>query len=528
MLSFPSSLFQLGLVGIIFQLQIAAAQEATPASVNNQQDSGLLSVEFDSHILPIFRERCFECHAENENDGDLRLDSEESVRLGGHTGRSLLTDSPDSSELYLRLISTDKSYRMPKGSDPLPQNEIDMIRLWIEQGSIWGATGAIQTGGPALSDPSRESPTTGSNSTGIVDWLGGQINSISTTLSKPRYHRLQMVGWLLTVWISLALCGYVRYRRQVSIRTNRVSNQGVSQPDSSCKRLNLLGTLLGWRFLGIAMVVIAGLAILLLQQGIVDELQDQLRIAESKVRKQIAVPITTDRQALVLPVYPFHPPRLGGTYYRGNDERSPELFNGGVYRTATMELSLVDQNYERLEWGTDISQRSLAIQLTIQRAPRTTGALFNSEIFKQTYLRRFRETELTIANDEEDESVEVPMTAIDPNQEWRVILPLEPISQWKSGKNAGVAYLFYGSQMTDGFRGRVHYGIRYEIQIENNRISDQSVLWMGSMYDLGGRVLVPQEKEILLDHWFDYRPLPEIEFDNPDDPDLLGIPEHWR
>jgi hypothetical protein len=125
-----------------------------------------------------------------------------------------------------------------------------------------------------------------------------------------------------------------------------------------------------------------------------------------------------------------------------------------------------------------------------------------------------------------DESTEIPFTPFDPSQQWQVLIPLEPVAHWKNGENAGVAYVFYGNQMMDGFRGRVHYGIRYEILIENNKISHQSVLWMGSMYDLGGRVLVPQEKEILLDHWFDYRPIPEIETDNPDDPELLGLPEH--
>ena len=42
---------------------------------------------------------------------------------------------------------------------------------------------------------------------------------------------------------------------------------------------------------------------------------------------------------------PFVPMRPGNSltpeYYRGNDERSPRLFNGGFYRTATFRLATV-------------------------------------------------------------------------------------------------------------------------------------------------------------------------------------------
>jgi YHS domain-containing protein len=41
-----------------------------------------------------------------------------------------------------------------------------------------------------------------------------------------------------------------------------------------------------------------------------------------------------------VPAKPPVPKRLKATFYRGNDERSPRLFNGGHYRTCTFQVAL--------------------------------------------------------------------------------------------------------------------------------------------------------------------------------------------
>ena len=48
-----------------------------------------------------------------------------------------------------------------------------------------------------------------------------------------------------------------------------------------------------------------------------------------------------------IPGKPPIAPTLSATYYRGNDERSPKLFNGGNYRTATFHLSVRDDRGAR-------------------------------------------------------------------------------------------------------------------------------------------------------------------------------------
>jgi hypothetical protein len=491
------------------------------------EPGGMDRIDFETEILPIFQAHCFECHSGKENDGDLKLDERESIRRGGHTGRPLITESLETSELYLRLISTDQSYRMPKGSRPLSASEIALVKRWLEEGSVWGnSTLKVHAAGTESPSASGSLPSENA-SQGVLESLGVAWHELNELLKQPRFRYFPVIASIAGAWVFWFILSLLWRRIGNSPRVRFHSSVPRESQRESGKTGQAMGFLTSWRFNVIFLIAVLCTAVFLIQQGRLADLQVQLESAQSQIRTQALIRLTTDRKSLALPVHPFHPPRLGGVYYRGNDERSPELFNGGVYRTATMELWLVDQDLNRLAWNDLIENRSLAILLKIKRAPRTTVLLFNEHIFNQTYLRRFRETDL-IPDDQTDESVEISMTPLDVHNEWQVLLPLEPVSNWKASETAGVAYLFYGTQMADGFRGRPHFGIRYDLKVIDGKISADSVLWMGSIYDLGGRVLIPQEKELLLDHWFDYRPIPEIEADHSQDAELLGLPEHLK
>ena len=67
--------------------------------------------------------------------------------------------------------------------------------------------------------------------------------------------------------------------------------------------------------------------------------------------------------------------------------------------------------------------------------------------------------------------------------------------------------------------------IVFDIQVADGKLSDQSKLWMGSLYDLLGRVMIPRGDKFLLDRWLAYRPIPEIIGPPSNDPELIGLPE---
>ena len=87
---------------------------------------------FESHVRPIFREYCFDCHganAEVQADLDLRL-----VRFllrGGESGPAIQVGHPESSHL-LRLV---QSGEMPPGEARVPPEKIAILQQWIAAGA---------------------------------------------------------------------------------------------------------------------------------------------------------------------------------------------------------------------------------------------------------------------------------------------------------------------------------------------------------------------------------------------------------
>jgi hypothetical protein len=107
------------------------------------------AVSFDKQIQPLLVERCGKCHGEKKGLAKLRLHTAEAIK-SFHEEELLVAGKPDESELYQRIVlPADDKKRMPKGGDPLPQEEIDLIRNWILQG-------AELTSAPAPTPPAPE------------------------------------------------------------------------------------------------------------------------------------------------------------------------------------------------------------------------------------------------------------------------------------------------------------------------------------------------------------------------------------
>jgi hypothetical protein len=98
-------------------------------------------VEFNRDIRPILSDRCYACHGPDKGNRKtkMRLDTEAGAK--GDLGKArfaLVPGSPEKSEVYRRITSTNKAQRMPPaylGQDPLTDKQIDLIRQWIEQGA---------------------------------------------------------------------------------------------------------------------------------------------------------------------------------------------------------------------------------------------------------------------------------------------------------------------------------------------------------------------------------------------------------
>src|SRR5215217_6674951 len=121
----PSHLMRLGLIILFFSTSICLAQSPSRP------------VNFKDDIYPLLERRCFECHQGKDAESGYRLDLREEI-LGQTNGQPLaiLGDSAKS-EIIKRITATDKSRMPPKGNKGISENEIALLRAWIDQGLAW-------------------------------------------------------------------------------------------------------------------------------------------------------------------------------------------------------------------------------------------------------------------------------------------------------------------------------------------------------------------------------------------------------
>jgi hypothetical protein len=109
-------------------------------------------VDFEKQILPIFKERCFDCHQKERTDpatgrvkkpkGKFRMDSAALMLKGGSEGSDIVPGDAAKSTVYTSttLPDSDELAMPPEGKgDRLSKEQQDLIKLWINEGANFGA-----------------------------------------------------------------------------------------------------------------------------------------------------------------------------------------------------------------------------------------------------------------------------------------------------------------------------------------------------------------------------------------------------
>lgn len=95
-------------------------------------------VIFARDIQPLFAKHCILCHGPDQSEAGLRLDLPDSATTLLDSGkRAIAIGDADHSELVSRVLSTDDSQRMPPDDEPLSEQEIDVLRKWINDGAVY-------------------------------------------------------------------------------------------------------------------------------------------------------------------------------------------------------------------------------------------------------------------------------------------------------------------------------------------------------------------------------------------------------
>ncbi len=93
------------------------------------------TVSFRADVAPILLDNCVACHNAKKAEGGYRLDMYSELIKAGDSETDPINKVGDvSGELIRRLTSDDEFERMPPESDPMPDDQIKLIRRWVDSG----------------------------------------------------------------------------------------------------------------------------------------------------------------------------------------------------------------------------------------------------------------------------------------------------------------------------------------------------------------------------------------------------------
>jgi DNA-binding beta-propeller fold protein YncE len=95
-------------------------------------------VSFKKDVAPILLNNCLACHGPKKAEGAYRIDTFERVMAAGDsTLNGFVAKELENSESFRRITSDDKAERMPFEGDPLPAEQIDILKRWITEGAAF-------------------------------------------------------------------------------------------------------------------------------------------------------------------------------------------------------------------------------------------------------------------------------------------------------------------------------------------------------------------------------------------------------
>ncbi len=235
---------------------------------------------FEDAVKPILVSRCVSCHNPEKIKGRLILSDYDNILKGGKSGAGIVAGNVSRSELFRRisLPKEHEDFMPPEGKSPLSEQQIEIIKWWIEQEAPKQATisslnpdaeteklfndlfgigkdNFIQNGAPPIDRKSIEQLQ---NQGVIVSLLAEEGNfleanfSISETPDSVNLSDLLLIKDQL-IWLQLAksnindqdleVIGKLTNLRKLNLSQNSITDQGVSQLVSlkNLQQLNLYG-----------------------------------------------------------------------------------------------------------------------------------------------------------------------------------------------------------------------------------------------------------------------------------------------
>ena len=117
-----------------FDEQVAAARQSWLVK-QQRYEQGLIAVgqmvSFSEKIAPIFATKCLACHNARTAKGRYNMETWFATMKGGESGSAIDNEDWELSNLLIQI----EDGSMPKDADPLPKEQINLVRKWIETGA---------------------------------------------------------------------------------------------------------------------------------------------------------------------------------------------------------------------------------------------------------------------------------------------------------------------------------------------------------------------------------------------------------
>ena len=102
-----------------------------------------VTVDFERDVAPLLANQCQNCHGASQQMSGLRLDSRAAALKGGFSGAAIEPGKSAESSLIHMLVGVPGRPLMPMGGGKLSDEQIGLLRAWIDQGAVWAEpTGA--------------------------------------------------------------------------------------------------------------------------------------------------------------------------------------------------------------------------------------------------------------------------------------------------------------------------------------------------------------------------------------------------
>lgn len=156
-------------------------------------------VEYTKDVRPILARHCFRCHSSAEIQGELRVDSAQHLLQGGASGPAIEPGKSGASNLLLRVLSADEAERMPAEGDRLSEQEIAVLKAWIDAGapskendrqSHWAFIPPLRPAAPSLDEATGPA---GERATNPVDAFLAAIHKRHSLVPAPPVDRAALL-----------------------------------------------------------------------------------------------------------------------------------------------------------------------------------------------------------------------------------------------------------------------------------------------------------------------------------------------